>query len=93
MPKIMYEFSSVMLQNTQNNSHGPGRRIRGVHVVTYRRDMVQRSRADPEQCCWGGARTVGGVRARRREAPSSKCDRGSAKRLPKELRQGSGAQK
>ena len=25
-------------------------------------------RADPEQCCWGGARTVGGVRARRREA-------------------------
>ena len=51
------------------------------------------SRADPEQCCWGGARTVGGVRARRREAPSSKCDRGSAKRLPRELRQGSGAQK
>ena len=40
MPKIMYEFSSVMLQNTQNNSHGPGRRIRGVHVVTYRRDVV-----------------------------------------------------
>ena len=30
MPKIMYEFSSVMLQNTQNNSHGPGRRIRGL---------------------------------------------------------------
>ena len=22
--------------------HGPGRRIRGVHVVTYRRDVVQR---------------------------------------------------
>ena len=34
---------------------------------------------------------LGGVRARRREAPSSKCDRG--KRLPRELRQGSGAQK
>ena len=50
-------------------------------------------RADPEQCCWGGARTVGGVRARRREAPSSKCDRGSAKRLPRELRQGSGGAK
>ena len=41
----------------------------------------------------GGARTVGGVRARRREAPSSKCDRGSAKRLPRELRQGSGGAK
>ena len=41
----------------------------------------------------GGARTVGGVRARRREAPSSKCDRGSAKRLPWELRQGSGCAK
>ena len=39
------------------------------------------------------ARTVGGVRARRREAPSSKCDRGSAKRLPRELRQGSGGAK
>ena len=36
----------------------------------------------------GGARTVGGVRARRRFAPSSKCDRGSAKRLPRELWQG-----
>ena len=35
----------------------------------------------------------GGVRARRREAPSSKCDRGSAKRLPRELRQGSGGAK
>ena len=52
-----------------------------------------RARADPEQCCWGGARTVGGVRARRRFAPSSKCDRGSAKRLPRELRQGSGGAK
>ena len=41
----------------------------------------------------GGARTVGGVRARRREAPSSKCDRGSAKRLPRELLQGSGGAK
>ena len=41
----------------------------------------------------GGARTVGGVRARRREAPSSKCDRGSAMRLPRELRQGSGGAK
>ena len=41
MPKIMYEFSGVILQNTQNNNHGPGRRIRGVHVVTYRRDVVQ----------------------------------------------------
>ena len=45
----------------------------------------------------GGARTVGGggggVRARRRFAPSSKCDRGSAKRLPRELRQGSGVAK
>ena len=51
-------------------------------------------RADPEQCCWGGgARTVEGVRARRREAPSSKCDRGSTKRLPRELRQGSGGAK
>ena len=58
--------------------------------------MIIRSRADPEQCCWGGgggARTVGGVRARRREGPSSKCDRGSAKRLPRELRQGSGGAK
>ena len=36
---------------------------------------------------------LGGVRARRREAPSSKCDRGSAKRLPRELRQGSGGAK
>ena len=43
----------------------------------------------------GGARTVGGggVQARRREAPSSKCDQGSAKRLPRELRQGSGGAK
>ena len=52
-----------------------------------------RTRADPEQCCWGGARTVGGVQARRREAPSSECDRGSAKRLPRELRQRSGGAK
>ena len=36
----------------------------------------------------GGARTVGGC-----FAPSSKCDRGSAKRLPRELRQGSGGAK
>ena len=36
---------------------------------------------------------LGGVRARRREAPSSKCDRGSAKCLPRELRQGSGGAK
>ena len=42
------------------------------------------------QNCWGGG---GGVRARRREAPSSKCDQGSAKRLPRELRQGSGGAK
>ena len=26
------------------------------------------ARADPEQCCWGGARTGGGVRPRQREA-------------------------
>ena len=42
---------------------------------------IHRSRADPEQCCWGGARTVGG------------CELDGAKRLPRELRQGSGAQK
>ena len=33
--------------------------------------MTGLPRADPEQCCWGGARTVGGVRAsatRQREA-------------------------
>ena len=41
----------------------------------------------------GVPKLLGGVRARRREAPSSKCDRGSAKRLPKELRQGSGGAK
>ena len=40
------------------------------------------------QNCWGGASSTA-----RREAPSSKCDRGSAKRLPRELRQGSGGAK
>ena len=73
-----------------------------MHICTYFCDLgpfgthpppLLYTRADPEQCCWGGARTVGGVRARRREAPSSKCDRGSAKRLPRELRQGSGGAK
>ena len=41
----------------------------------------------------GGVPELLGVRARRREAPSSKCDRGSAKRLPRELRHGSGGAK
>ena len=41
----------------------------------------------------GGCQNCLGVRARRREAPSSKCDRGSAKRLPRELQQGSGGAK
>ena len=60
---------------------------------THLKNMTSAPRADPEQCCWGDARTVGGVRTRRREAPSSKCDQGSAKRLPRELRQGSGGAK
>ena len=63
-----------------------------VHLMTFE----SHSKADPEQCCWGGCQNCwggGGVRARRREAPSSKCDRGSAKRLPRELRQGSGGAK
>ena len=41
----------------------------------------------------GGVPELLGVRARRRFAPSSKCDRGSAKRLPRELQQGSGGAK
>ena len=42
------------------------------------------SRADPEQCCWGGARTVGGC-----ELDGAKRRRASAR----ELRQGSGGAK
>ena len=55
--------------------------------------QVPTSKGGSRAMLLGGARTVGGVRARRREVPSSKCDRGSSKRLPRELRQGSGGAK
>ena len=61
--------------------------------VTVMRKHVGVCKGGSRAMLLGGARTVGGVRARRCEAPSSKCDQGSAKRLPKELRQGSGGAK